>query len=293
VAEASLNGIRVYYEVTGTGFPLVWCHELAGNCHSWSEQVRFFSRRYRVITYNAKGYPPSDVPDNADLYTQDAQVADLRALLNHLGVERAYIGGLSMGGSVALNFGIAHPEMAAALIIAGTGTGSTDPLPYRQEVERFAQDLEKRGMAALTEYAKGPTRVQFLRKDPNGWQKFSDALLSFSARGCALTLRGFPARRPTVFELEPGLRRLPMPVLILCGDEDDPCIATSLFMKRAIPRAGLAVFPRTGHTLNLEEPDLFNNTVERFLLAVEADHWNEREQGSGVGFLAPPDIPRL
>jgi len=293
VAETVINGVRIYYEVTGSGFPLVWCHELAGDCHSWAEQARFFSRRYQVITYNAKGYPPSDVPDDVELYTQDAQVADLYALLSHLQIGEAFVGGLSMGGSVALNFGIAHPDMARALIIAGTGTGSTDPIPYRQQVEQFASDLDHRGMAALADYATGPTRIQFLHKNRRAWEEFNDALSHFSARGCALTLRGFPARRPTIFELEPALRRLAMPVLVLCGDEDDPCMETSLFMKRVIPRAGLAFFPRTGHTLNLEEPDLFNRTVENFLLAVEAGRWNARERGSGIGFLAPPHLATI
>lgn len=286
VPQAFVNGVQVYYEATGSGFPLVWCHELASDCRSWNKQVRFFSRRYNVIAYNAKGYPPSDVPDSIEAYVQDALVADLHGLLQHLGVKQAIIGGLSMGGSVALNFAIAHPEMARALIIAGTGTGSTDPGPYRQQVEQFAHDLDVQGMQALTEYAKGPTRIQFMRKDPDGWQNFSRMLLGFSPRGCALTLRGFPARRPTIFELEPHLRQLGMPVLVICGDEDDPCIEPSLFMKRVIPKAGLVFFPRTGHTLNLEEPDLFNHTVQKFLLDVEADRWNEREKGSGVGFLA-------
>jgi pimeloyl-ACP methyl ester carboxylesterase len=290
MAEAVINGVRLYYEITGSGFPLVWCHELAGNCHSWDDQVRFFSRRYQVITYNAKGYPPSGVPDDVDLYTQDAQVSDLHGLLRHLGIDQAFIGGLSMGGTVALNFGITHPKIARALVVAGTGTGSTEPGPYRLQVEQFARDLDSRGMQALAEYAKGPTRIQFMRKDGKGWNNFNQALSQFSARGCALTLRGFPARRPTVFELEPALRRLTMPVLVLCGDEDDPCIETSVFMKRVIPKAGLAFFPRTGHTLNLEEPDLFNRTVQDFLLAVESGRWNERELGSGIGFIAPPDI---
>lgn len=289
--DAVINGVRLYYEVSGSGFPLILCHELAGNCHSWNNQVRFFSRRYQVITYNAKGYPPSDVPDDVDLYTQDAQVSDLHSLLRHLGIKQAFIGGLSMGGTVALNFGITHPGIARALIIAGVGTGSTDPGPYRQQVERFARDLDSQGMQALARYTKGPTRVQFMRKDPKGWESFSRAISQFSARGCAMTLRGFPGRRPTVFELEPGLRRIQAPTLVVCGDEDDPCIETSLFMKQVIPKAGLVFFPRTGHTLNLEEPDLFNRTVQDFLLAVEANRWGTREAGSGVGFLTPPEIP--
>src|SRR5215211_1607021 len=100
--KASINGVQIYYEVTGTGFPLVWCHELAGNCRSWDKQVAFFSRWYTVIVYNAKGYPPSDVPDGVESYLQDALVSDLHGLLKHLEIKQAIIGGLSMGGMVSL-----------------------------------------------------------------------------------------------------------------------------------------------------------------------------------------------
>jgi pimeloyl-ACP methyl ester carboxylesterase len=284
--KALINGVRLYYEITGEGVPLIWCHELAGDCRSWESQVRFFSRRYRVVTFNARGYPPSDVPEDVDAYTQEKQVDDLHGLMRHLRMEQAIVGGLSMGGSVALNFGLAHPDMARALIVAGTGTGSTDPGPYRKQVAWFAQEIENKGMQALADYARGPTRQQFMRKDARGWEEFNRMLAGFSPVGCALTLRGFPGRRPTVFELEPSLRRLQVPTLIICGDEDDPCIEPSLLIKRAIPRAGLAFFPRTGHSINLEEPELFNRTVQDFLLAVEAGRWGEREFGTGVGFLA-------
>jgi pimeloyl-ACP methyl ester carboxylesterase len=286
--KAAIDGVRLYYEATGKGFPLIWSHELAANHGCWDQQVRFFSRRYRVITYNARGYPPSDVPEGPDAYSQDRAVEDLHGLMRHLGLEEAYVGGLSMGGSAALGFGLAHPKMTRALIVAGTGTGSTNPEQFRKQAEAFAADLETRGMPALSQYAEGPNRIQFMRKDPKGWKRFSQVLASCSAIGCAWTLRGVQARRPTIFQLESKLRRLEVPTLIICGDEDDPCVEPALFMKRVMPQAGLVFFPRTGHTLNLEEPDLFNHAVQDFLLAVEAGRWGKRETGSGVGFLSGP-----
>ena len=105
----SADGVQIYYEVTGQGFPLVWSHEFAGNYDSWEPQIRYFSRRYQVITYSARGYPPSDIPEDPAAYSQAQAVTDLYLLLRHLGVSQAYIGGLSMGGATALNFGIAHP----------------------------------------------------------------------------------------------------------------------------------------------------------------------------------------
>ena len=99
------NGVELEYAEAGEGFPLVWCHEFGGSMESWEPQVHFFSRRYRVIIYNARGYPPSDVPKEEAAYSQDIAVDDLHQLLRGLGIEQAYVGGLSMGGSLALHFG--------------------------------------------------------------------------------------------------------------------------------------------------------------------------------------------
>ncbi len=273
----STNGVNIHYEVTGQGFPLVWSHEFAGDITSWEPQVNFFSRRYQVITYCARGYPPSDVPDNPDAYSQDQSVEDLYSLLKHLDIEHAYIGGLSMGGSVTLSFGIAHPEMCRALVVAAAGSGSTNREELLASWEAAAQTMLTEGMEKFAQgYANAPGRLQLRRKDPLGWAKFSAALLAHSALGSALTFRGVQIKRPTVYELEDQMRQIDIPTLVLFGDEDEPCIEPSIFMKRNIPACGLAVFPQSGHTINLEEPDLFNRTVLDFLTAVEADRWPRR-----------------
>ena len=103
------DGVNIYYEVAGQGYPLLLSHEFAGDITSWEPQVNFFTRRYRVITYCHRGYPPSDVPDDPAAYSQERLVSDMRDLLLHLGIEQAYIGGLSMGGSAAVSFAIAPP----------------------------------------------------------------------------------------------------------------------------------------------------------------------------------------
>ena len=256
---------------------MVWSHEFAG-CHdSWEPQVRFFSRRYRVITYAARGYPPSEVPSEPEAYSQDHSVEDLYLLMKHLGIDQAHLGGLSMGGSVVLNFGIAHPQMARSLIVASAGSGSDDRETFLATFQAISDRLLSEGMEAVAdEYARGETRVQFLRKDPRGWQEFHKGLASHSALGSALTFRGFQMKRPTVYALEDKLRQLQVPTLIMIGDEDEPCVEPAVFMKRNIPGAGLSVFPQSGHTINLEEPDLFNRTVLDFLTAVEADRWPKR-----------------
>lgn len=272
----SANGVELFYEVTGEGFPLVLSHEFAGNYHSWDAQVKFFSRRYQVITYAARGYPPSDVPTDPEAYSQDQSVEDLYQLLWHLDIQQAYVGGLSMGAGVVLNFGIAHPEMCRALIVAAAGSVGDDREKYLATSEAAADKMLNQGMLAVADdYAKNPARVQFLRKDPKGWEEFHRELASHSALGSALTYRGVRMKRPAIYELEDKLGRIPMPTLIMVGDEDEPCLEPAIFMKRRIPNAGLVVFPKSGHVINLEEPDLFNRTVQDFLTAVETGSWRK------------------
>ncbi len=193
----SSNGVEIYYEMTGHGFPLVWSHEFGGSMESWRNQVRFFSRRYQVITYAARGWAPSDVPTEPEAYSQDIVVNDLYLLLKHLGVEQAHIGGLSMGGSAALNFGFAHPEMARSLIVASAGSGSDDRENFLANGKVMTDRLLSEGMEVVgNEYARSNTRVQLLRKDPQGYEEFLRLLLAHNALSSALTYRGFVMGRP-------------------------------------------------------------------------------------------------
>jgi pimeloyl-ACP methyl ester carboxylesterase len=286
---ARVNGVRLSYEVTGRGFPLVFSHEFAGDCRSWEPQVRFFSRRYQVITYNHRGYPPSEAPEDPEAYTQDHLVEDLHGLLRHLRIPQAHVCGLSMGGGVAVNFAMAHPEMARSIVAAGTGTGTTRRQQYLRDLKASASLLLEQGMEAFAEvYSRGPGRQAFMRKDPRGWKEFKRLLAGHSAKGSAYTFLGVQRRRPTIYQLEARLQKLAVPTLIICGDEDEPCIEPSVFMKRHIPGSGLAMFPQTGHTLNLEEPDLFNRTVLDFLTAVEAGRWATRDVTGDLGYMLPP-----
>ena len=281
---AAMNdGTRLYYESTGTGFPLLFSHEFAGDYRSWEPQVRYFSRRYRVIAYNARGYPPSDVPEDVGAYSQARATDDIAQLLEALQVPQAHVVGLSMGGYATLHFGLNYPQMARSLVVAGCGYGSVegDRQKFHQDTAQVAQRIQGDGMPAMAAvYAKGPTRVQFEDKDPRGWQEFADQLAEHSATGAALTMRGVQGQRPSVYELEAQMRQLWVPTLIVTGDEDEPCLEPGLFMKRVIPTAGLVVVPKTGHTINLEEPESFNRIVSDFLSAVESGRWQARNPGS-------------
>jgi pimeloyl-ACP methyl ester carboxylesterase len=254
----------------------VLAHEFAGDITSWEPQVHYFSRRYQVITYCHRGYLPSEVPDDPEAYSQDIQVEDLRRLLQHLGIEQAHIGGLSMGGTLTIGFAIAHPEMCRSLVVASAGAGS-DPVDRERLVaswQALSESMVSEGMEKFADnYARGAERQQFLRKDPVGWAKFHAGLAAHSAQGSSLTFRGVQMKRKTIFQLEKELQQINIPTLVMIGDEDTPCVDAAIFMKRNIPSCGLSVFPQAGHTINLEEPDLYNRTVSDFLIAVEAGKW--------------------
>ncbi len=281
--KAMINGINVHYEVHGSGSPMVFVHEFAGDAASWDSQVNCFARRYTVVTYNARGYPPSDVPEDPAAYSQQMAVDDLYGVMRHLRIERAHLVGLSMGGFCVLHFGFQHPEMARSLVVAGCGYGAvkTEREKFQRDSEATAQRMEREGMQAMAPvYGAGPTRVQFENKDPKGYGKFLEQLAGHSGKGSARTLMGVQRTRPSLYDLTDQMQKLDAPTLIVTGDEDDPCLEPALLMKRHIPRAGLVVIPKTGHAVNLEEPELFNRAVLDFVATVEAGRWDRRDPRS-------------
>ena len=293
---AQVNGLSLFYEEVGEGAPLVFVHEFAGEARSWHLQVRFFARRYRTIAYNARGYPPSDVPEDPKAYSQDQAADDIRGLLDALDIRKAHICGLSMGGYATLHFGLRYPERALSLVVAGAGYGSVpgEREKFRRDVEETARRFERDGMTAVAEfYTKGPTRVQFKDKDPAGWQEFYDMFCAQSAKGHALTMRGVQMSRPSVYELEAAMERMTVPTLIVTGDEDEPCLEPAIFMKRKIRSSGLVVMPKAGHTVNLEDPETFNRAVLDFLTAVDAGRWPMRNPASlSASAILPPEPAR-
>lgn len=274
------DGVKLYYEEAGEGLPIVFVHEFAGDWRSWEPQLRHFSRRYRCITYSARGFPPSDVPENPARYSQDRARDDILAVMDGLGIEKAHVVGLSMGGFATLHFGFTYPERSRSLVIAGCGYGA-EPDKRRQfaeEAKLAARRFEELGMEQAGEsYAIGPTRVQFHNSDPRGWAEFRDQLIQHSAKGSANTLLGVQASRPSLYELVGEMRRITAPTLILTGDEDWPCLEPGILMKREIATAALAVIPNAGHTINLETPAEFNGIVSDFLHAVDAGRWPSRD----------------
>lgn len=247
--------------------------------------MRYFSRGHRCITYSARGYTPSDVPDG-EVYTYTHFYTDALAVLDHLGIDRAHLVGLSMGAYSSLQIGLNAPQRALSMTLAGVGSGSEieNLEAWRKQCRANAEQYDTLGSADVAKVTReAPSRIPFLVKDPRGHADFYAALARHDARGSANTMRGFQGGRPSIYTMTDAIKAVATPALIICGDEDDPCIGPSLFLKKHLPAAGLAMFPKSGHVLNLEEPALFNESVERFVTLVEAGRWPVRDARS----LAP------
>jgi pimeloyl-ACP methyl ester carboxylesterase len=282
------DNVKLYYEQVGGGIPVVFVHEFAGDVRSYEMQMRYFGQRYRCIAFNARGYPPSDVPDSSALYSQERARDDIRAVLDGLKIDKAHIVGLSMGGFAALHFGFTYPDRARSLVIAGCGYGAAPDKrgQFAAEAEAAAKQFEQAGMAKAAEgYALGPTRVQFQNKDPRGWQEFADQLAAHSTEGSARTMRGVQARRPSLFDLVEQMKSITVPTLIMTGDEDWPCLEPGLLMKRTIPTAALVVMPNAGHTINLEDPIAFNRHIADFFHTVDVGAWRKRDPRAMVSTI--------
>ncbi|MBX6745421.1 MAG: alpha/beta hydrolase [Acetobacteraceae bacterium] len=280
---APSEGARLYYEEAGTGHPIIWVHEFGADHREWEDQMRFFSREYRCIAFAARGYPPSDVPEDEALYGQEHAVNDIAAVLRHLGIRKAHVAGLSMGGFATLLFGIRYPEMATALVVAGAGSGSPrqEQAAFRAACEARAAKLKAQGWPGemAEEVGHGPTRIQLKKKDPRGWAAYMQRLSEHSGLGSAMTMKRYQGARDSIFDWEADLRKMTVPTLLAVGDEDWPCIETNIFLKKVLPNAGLWMQPRTGHAINLEEPMAFNRAVQDFFSTVERGRWSLDARG--------------
>jgi proline iminopeptidase len=277
------DNVKLYYEEAGSGAPILFIHEFASDWRGWEPQMREFGKRYRCITYSARGYTPSDVPDDPDAYSYRHVMGDAVAMLDHLNIDSAHLIGLSMGGYTALQVALNHPGRVRSIVLAGAGSGSE-----RWYTEQFhahskatGDQFAREGSAAVARtYGMSASRIPFLIKDPRGYAEFAARLAEHDATGSAHTSRGFQGGRPSLYDFKVEMQTLANPALIVVGDEDDRCIEPALFFKQTLPASGLVVFPKTGHVVNLEEPDLFNRVVGEFLSRVDAGRWPQRDPRS-------------
>jgi pimeloyl-ACP methyl ester carboxylesterase len=244
------DGVSLYYEEAGEGTPVVFVHEYAGDWRSWEAQMRHFARAHRCVTYSQRGYPPSDVPQHGARYSQDIFREDV----------------------------INYPQRCISVVTAGCGWGSTPDAKQREAMKALAAETgkmfaEEPIATAAAKYADAPMRHAQKHKDPRGHAEFTRMLAEHSSEGHAQTMFNLQLKRPTLWEMEDSLRRFAVPLLVIVGDEDAPCIDGSVFLKRIVPTAGLLVIPRSGHNVPAEEPTQFNAALAELIASSEAGRW--------------------
>ena len=286
---AQVNGIRMGFYEAGPKtdkLPVVLCHGWPEIAFSWRHQIKALSEAgIRVIAPDQRGYGSTDRPEPVEDYDMEHLTGDLVGLLDHLKIDKAHFIGLSMGSYSSLQIGLNAPERALSMTLAAVGSGSSleNLDAFRAQCRANAEQYETIGSVEVAKATReAPSRIPFLLKDPRGHADFYAALARHDAKGSANTMRSFQGGRPSIYTMADAIRKVPTPALILCGDEDDNCVEPSLFLKKHLPAAGLAFFPKAGHVLNLEEPSLFNEMVERFIALVEAGRWPVRDPRSMV-----------
>jgi len=272
------DGARLYYETAGSGTPIVFVHEFSGDLWSWEKQIQHFSRNYRCVAFNARGYPPSDVPTAPKHYSHSKAIDDVAAMMRHLKIPKAHIVGCSMGSRTTLDFGLRYPRMALSVTMIGIGSGG-DPrqADFKEKAEARAKLYEEGGLAEVLKGLRvAPNRIQLKRKNPRAFDEFCQRFMNHSAQGNALVTRNVMAKRPSLFSMEKKLAAMKVPGLVVVGDEDGGAVESGLFLKQASPAIRLAVAPATGHLVNLEEPDLLHRLIGDFYALVETKKWRPR-----------------
>jgi pimeloyl-ACP methyl ester carboxylesterase len=247
------NGVKIYYEDHGDGPPILLSHGYSATCRMWNEQLAALVARHRVIVWDMRGHGESDDPADPAAYSDALTVEDMTALLRRCQIDRAVIGGLSLGGYMSLSFHLAHPEMVTALMLFDTGPGFRNPdarRAWNERAQQRARDLETRGFAALGEGDE--VRLSKHR----------------SARGLAGAARGMLAQADD--HIIAGLDKIAVPTLVLVGADDTHFLAAADYMARKIPGATRVTIPDAGHASNLHQPELFNRAVKDFLKGLPA-----------------------
>jgi len=251
MATAQLNGITIDYQVTGQGRAVLMSHGYSATRHMWDGQHAKLGDRYRMISWDMRGHGATDSPSDPARYSHALTVADMKALLDHLGIRRAVIGGLSLGGTMSLEFYVAHPDMVEALILCDTGPGYRNAEARAKWNERAmtrATELEARGLEALG------GRSREMREAMSHHR---------SAQGLAHAARGMLAQQDS--RVIDALGSITVPTIVIVGDKDEPFVAPCEYMAKKIPGARLEVVKDAGHSSNLDQPDAFNRVFVGFL----------------------------
>jgi len=252
MAYLNRDGVRIYYEDHGSGPAVLLSHGYSATSRMWAEQVEALKEIYRVITWDMRGHGQSDSPEDQALYSEEATCDDMAGILRELGIGKAVIGGLSLGGYMSLAFNVRYPEMVKALMLFDTGPGYKNPAGregWNKTAEARAVSFETKGLESLGRGAE--VRIA---------QHQSAAGLAKAARGM---LAQFDSR---IIE---SLEHIAVPTLLLVGANDEPFHGATEYMAKKIPGAVRAVIRDAGHAANIDQPAIFNAGVLAFLAEVE------------------------
>lgn len=267
---AEVNGAKLYYEVAGSGHPLVLCHAGIADNRMWDDQMPVFAERYRVIRYDHRGFGQSNLPPGPFSWSED-----LYGLLTQLGVEKAHIVGVSMGGSTVVDFALTHPEMVDALITVGAGLGGFDA-PDTPEEQALFEQVEKAAEAGDCDKAND-IEVHIWVDGPN--RRAEQVSSAVRERVRVMNLPGFHLQaewsQATQQAIDPPaagrLGEIHSPALVIYGDQDVSDIHTIAHKLAAdIPGAKLVVMHNTAHVPNMERPEEFNRIVLDFLASSQS-----------------------
>ena len=255
------DGVRLYTETTGEGEDVVFVHEFAGDCTSWEPQVRHFARRYRCTTYNARGWPPSDVPPDVAAYSQQRAVADLVAVMDALGIAKAHVVGNSMGGALAIDFALAHPERVASIVVEASGPNG---FPVADDRAKYQSDL-----AAITSAFQGGAAT---------WKQQPMVVVAHADPRVAPLLHRMIDDNARIFAMQywpdddksavGRLGELRVPALFVVGDRDIALVRdAAAFAAAHIAGARIETIRGTDHLAHMEEPAAFAALVRPFIAA--------------------------
>jgi pimeloyl-ACP methyl ester carboxylesterase len=263
--DVTVNGVRLHYDESGSGPPLVLIHAFPVGRRMWEPQMAALAARQRVIAYDARGFGLSEAPREPERYSPATAVEDARALLESLGAVPAAVCGLSMGGNIAVNLALTHPRAVSALVACDTGAGSEDAAAFAARCEEYAVAAE-RGIDAFVEAAFGwSVFADYGAQGAAQAVRLRELVRAQPPHGIALIARYALAPRKPIYALEAGLRALRVPTLVIYGERDEACVQTSEFMGRVIPAARVWKVPGATHFVNLDEPEAFNKRILEFL----------------------------
>lgn len=261
--------VRIYYEEHGEGTPLVLAYGIGGNAKMWDVNVPGLAARHRLVLWEPRGHARSDAPSDPAKYSFRRWTLDLKAVLDHLGIRRAHVGGLSLGAGIATRFALRFPGRVRSLVVTNSSSATGLPLSWQNIVLR-ARSIEitlTQGMDAMAEFAMAanPNVSERLALDPGAKAEFYEEYRQLAPVGYANSLRALLAMDHITDELG----QLRVPVLLIGGDRD-PSLEPMKVMHRKIRGSKLVVLSPASHFANRDQPEVWNGTVLEFLARVDA-----------------------